>query len=51
MGKSGMVVQVGVIEHRILLIRGEKVSVDADLADFYGVPAKRLVELDIGTIA
>jgi hypothetical protein len=44
MGKSSMVVQVGVIEQRILLIRGEKVIVDADLADFYGVPTKRLNE-------
>jgi len=44
MSKGGMTVQVGVIEQRILLVRGEKVIVDADLADFYGVPTKRLNE-------
>ena len=37
-------VPVGRIEQRILLIRGEKVIVDADLAEFYGVPTKRLNE-------
>lgn len=34
----------GEIEHRILLIRGTKVIVDADLAALYGVPTKRLNE-------
>ena len=38
------VVQVGRIEQRILLIRREKVIVDADLAEFYGVTTKRLNE-------
>ena len=38
------VVPIGRIENRILLIRGEKVIVDADLAQFYGVPTKRLNE-------
>jgi ORF6N domain len=38
------VVPIGKIENRILLIRGEKVIVDADLAQFYGVPTKRLNE-------
>lgn len=38
------VVPVGKIENRILLIRGEKVIIDADLAEFYGVPTKRLNE-------
>jgi hypothetical protein len=38
------IVPVGKIEQRILLIRGEKVIVDADLAEFYGVPTKRLNE-------
>lgn len=33
-----------VIERRILLIRGEKVMLDADLAELYGVPTKRLNE-------
>ena len=37
-------VQVGKIEERILLIRSEKVIVDADLAEFYGAPTKRLNE-------
>ena len=32
------------IERRILLIRGEKVIIDADLATFYGVTTKRLNE-------
>lgn len=32
------------IERRILLIRNEKVIIDADLAEFYGVPTKRLNE-------
>lgn len=31
-------------EQRILLIRGEKVIVDTDLAEFYGVATKRLNE-------
>jgi reverse gyrase len=38
------VVQVGKIEQRILLVRSEKVIIDADLAEFYGVPTKRLNE-------
>jgi hypothetical protein len=37
-------VRVGDIERRILLIRGEKVILDADLAAFYGVPTRRLNE-------
>lgn len=32
------------IESRILLLRGQKVMVDADLAALYGVPTKRLNE-------
>lgn len=42
MPKSKPVVQVGTIQHRILLVRGEKVIVDADLAEFYGVSTKVL---------
>ena len=38
------IVPIGRIENRILLIRGEKVIVDADLANFYGVLTKRLNE-------
>ena len=37
-------IPVGRIEQRILLIRGEKVLIDADLAEFYGVATKRLNE-------
>ena len=32
------------VEHRILLIRGQKVMLDADLAELYGVPTKRINE-------
>src|SRR5215813_6252958 len=32
------------IELRILLVRGQKVLIDADLAELYGVPTKRLNE-------
>jgi len=39
---GGPVVQVGRIQRRILLIRGEKVIIDADLAEFYGVATKVL---------
>ena len=35
-------VPVEVIEGKILLIRGQKVMVDADLAELYGVPTKVL---------
>ena len=44
MDESKSVVPVGKTENRILLIKGEKVIVDADLAEFYGVPTKRLNE-------
>ena len=36
------VIKLGAIQRRILLIRGEKVIVDADLAEAYGVPTKAL---------
>ncbi len=32
------------LEQRILLIRGQRVMIDADLAELYGVPTKRLNE-------
>jgi hypothetical protein len=38
------VIRAGKIEERILLIRGEKVIIDGDLADFYGTSTKRLNE-------
>ena len=42
MAKSKSVVKVGKIQERILLIRGEKVIIDADLAEAYGVSTKAL---------
>jgi len=36
--------RVHLVESRILLIRGEKVIIDADLAELYGVTTKRLNE-------
>ena len=44
MPKKIAVVEVGAIQQRIFLIRGVKVIMDADLAEFYGVPTKRLNE-------
>ena len=44
LSSSKAVVQVGKIEQRIRLVRSEKVIIDADLAEFYGVPTKRLNE-------
>jgi hypothetical protein len=44
MSKKKAVTEVGAIQERIFLIRGVKVVVDADLAEFYGVPTKRLNE-------
>jgi len=38
------IIPAGKIEQRILMIRGEKVIIDADLAEFYGVPTRRLNE-------
>jgi len=38
------IIQPDQVEQRILLIRGQKVIVDADLAEFYGVTTKRLNE-------
>ena len=36
-----LAVTVEIIERRIYLIRGQKVMVDADLAELYEVPTKR----------
>lgn len=38
------IIPVGHIERRILIVRGQKVIIDADLSQFYGVPTKRLNE-------
>ena len=42
MTKPKALVKVGQIQQRILLIRGEKVIIDADLAEAYGVTTKAL---------
>src|SRR5690242_14499982 len=39
---SSVSVSVQLIERRIYLIRGQKVMIDFDLAELYGVPTKRL---------
>ena len=44
MSSSKGIVKVGKIQQRILLIRGVKVIIDADLAEVYGVPTRRLNE-------
>jgi hypothetical protein len=38
------IIPAGLIEKRILLVRGQKIIIDADLAWFYGVSTKRLNE-------
>lgn len=42
--KSATLAPAGRIDHRIIVIRGERVLLDADLAELYGVTAKRLNE-------
>ena len=44
MASKKAVIRVGKIEERILLIRGDKVIIDEDLAEFYGTSTKRLNE-------
>ena len=44
MSRPQPVIPVEVIASRIYLIRGEKVMLDSDLADLYGVPTSRLNE-------
>jgi hypothetical protein len=39
---SSLSVSVQLIEQRIYLIRGQKVMIDFELAELYGVPTKRL---------
>ena len=41
---TNLSVSVQLIERRIYLIRGQKVMIDYDLAELYGVPTKRLNE-------
>ncbi len=42
MGKHPLIVTVADIERRIFLIRGQKVMLDADLAELYGVETSNL---------
>ena len=42
MVEAKSILPLGRVERRILLIRGQKVILDADLADLYGVTTKRL---------
>ncbi len=44
MAKPTSIIRVGTIQQRILLVRGIKVIMDADLAEAYGVPTRRLNE-------
>ncbi len=44
MGKDESLIPVERIESRILLIRGQKVLLDSDLAELYGVETRRLNE-------
>jgi hypothetical protein len=43
-GKTTSIMPVEQVQTRILTIRGRRVILDADLADLYGVPTKRLNE-------
>jgi len=44
MSSKIQIVGAGTIDQRILMIRGERVIIDSDLAELYGVPTKRLNE-------
>jgi hypothetical protein len=46
MPKHGSIVPVARNEHAIHLLRGQKVMLDSDLAELYGVPTRRLNEQD-----
>ncbi len=41
---SASIIPVETIERKILLLRGKKVMLDADLADLYGVKTKSLIQ-------
>ena len=43
MTENRAIIKIGKIEQRILLIRGKKVIIDADLAEFYNVSKKRRI--------
>jgi hypothetical protein len=42
--RVGVVIPVAEIVRRILTVRGQRVMLDSDLADLYGVTTKRLNE-------
>ncbi len=44
MSEKQLIIPVERIEQSILLVRGQKVMLDLDLAELYGVPTKRLNE-------
>jgi hypothetical protein len=44
MKKSKALAVIDSIESEICIVRGQKVMLDSDLADIYGVPTKRLNE-------
>ena len=44
MSRSEIPVATETVARRILLLRGQRVMIDADLAELYGVPTKRLNE-------
>ena len=44
MSATVAIIPIEQVEQRILLVRGRKVIIDADLAQFYGVTTKRLNE-------
>ena len=44
MANSNLIIPIERIDRLILMIRGQKVMLDADLANLYGVTTKRLNE-------
>src|SRR5258706_125101 len=42
--RANQIIPVALVERRIYLIRGQKVMIDTDLAELYGVPTYRLNE-------
>ncbi|MCH8981045.1 ORF6N domain-containing protein, partial [candidate division KSB1 bacterium] len=44
MPTSKSLIPIETIQNRILIIRGQKVIIDVDLAEIYGVTTKRLNE-------
>ena len=42
MAKEKALVPIGLIQSRIIIMRGEKVMLDRDLAELYGIETKQL---------